>query len=201
MEGTAWTGSPLWTPVTCVGLGESGPTSRLSPCPAPCRCFSPCAPPRLGRPVLDPRRCVAAAPPLNAPCPALCPLCKACLCCPGTSSAAVSSWMRRRVVDVGAERPEKLEGKIPLYGSRRARAGRAMVDPDAPGTGTGWSRGCSVEEGSLHEREMPRAEPSADCWDWPFCTRGQRSSGRGLGNLTRRDWSLPGRHRCDVDVS
>lgn len=40
-----------------------------------------------------------------------------------------------------------------LYGSRRARAGRAMVDPDAPGTGTGWSRGCSVEEGSLKRQK------------------------------------------------
>lgn len=46
----------------------------------------------------------------------------------------------------------------------------------------------------LHERVMPRAEPSADCWDWPICTLGQRSGGRGLGNLTGRDWSLMGRH-------
>ncbi len=47
----------------------------------------------------------------------------------------------------------------------------------------------------LRERVMPRAEPSADCWDWPICTQGQRSRGRDPDNLTGRDWSLLGRHR------
>lgn len=43
------------------------------------------------------------------------------------------------------------------------------------------------------ERATPRAEPSAGCWDWPICTLGQRSGGRGLDNRTGRDWSLMGR--------
>lgn len=45
----------------------------------------------------------------------------------------------------------------------------------------------------LRERATPRAEPSADRWDWPTYTRGQRSMRRGLGNLTGRDRSLSGR--------
>lgn len=50
----------------------------------------------------------------------------------------------------------------------------------------------------LHERVMPRPEPSADRWDWPIGTlRGQRSRTRGLDNLTGMDWSLPGRHRLE----
>lgn len=49
----------------------------------------------------------------------------------------------------------------------------------------------------LRERVMPRAEPSADCWDWLICTQGQRSRGRGPDNLTGRDWSLLGRHRLE----
>lgn len=36
-----------------------------------------------------------------------------------------------------------------LYASRREGAARAREDPGAPGTGKGWSRGCSAEEGSL----------------------------------------------------
>ena len=46
----------------------------------------------------------------------------------------------------------------------------------------------------LHEHVMPTAEPSGDHWDWPICTPGQRSRGRGRDNLIGRDWSLPGRH-------
>lgn len=50
----------------------------------------------------------------------------------------------------------------------------------------------------LHERVMPRPEPSADRWDWPIGTlRGQRSRTRGLDNLTGMDWSRPGRHRLE----
>lgn len=38
-----------------------------------------------------------------------------------------------------------------LYASRREGAGRARAAQGGPGTGRGWSRGCSAAEGSLRE--------------------------------------------------
>lgn len=187
---------------TCDGLGESGASKHLylPPFLCPGHCCGPCAPRPPCCPGLGPLHCVAEDHLWIAP--SLCPLCKACLCCPGTSSGAVWSWRGLWAMDVVVDEDcsGRQAGKNPLYGSRRAGAGRAMVDLGAPGRGTGWGTGCSAKEGSLHERGTPRAGPSADCWDWPLCTPGQRSSGRGLGNLTRRDWSSLGRHHCDVNV-
>lgn len=115
----------------------------------------------------------------------------------------VWSWTGRseeQMVGGEATGSRRLAGKSPLYVSRREGAGRAREDPGVPGTGRGWSTGCWAEEGSRHERAMPRAEPSADRLDWPTCTQGQRSRGRDRDNLTGRDWSPLGRHHCGGDV-
>lgn len=196
------------------GDGEDERTKYLSPCPglfpspAPGRRSSPGGPPRSSRPASGRPRCAASAPPSNALAlgPSLCPSppgnagpCPR----PGTFSVGAWSWTacsRVQTEGGGATGSRRLAGKSPLYASRREGAARAREDPGAPGTGKGWSRGCSAEEGSLREHVMPRAEPSAGCWDWLICTRGRRSRGRGPDNLTGRDWSLLGRHRCGVDV-
>lgn len=216
MEATAWVWAPLWKAgsVTSAagggdgGGGEDGRTKYLFPCPGPFlspvpgRRSLPCAPPHSSRPVSDLPRCEASAPLSTALSPSLhgnaAPYPH-----PGTSSVGVWSWTGRlgeQMEGGEATGSGRLAGKSPLYVSRREGAGRAREDPGAPGTGRGWSTGCLAEEGSLHERVMPRAEPSADRWDWPICTQGQRSRGRGPNNLRGRDWSRPRSHRCGVDV-
>lgn len=214
---TAWIWAPLWKvgSVTSAGGGEDGRTKSLSLCPGPFlslvpgRRSSPCGPPRSSRPVSGPPRCAASAPLSTALslCSSLSPSPPGNAGLyphPGTSSEGVWSWTGWSVEQTAggeATGSRRLAGKSPLYASHREGVGRAREDPGGPGTGRGWSTGCLAEEGSLHERVMPRPEPSADRWDWPIGTlRGQRSRTRGLDNLTGMDWSLPGRHRCGVDV-
>lgn len=216
MEATAWIWAALWRAgsVTSARGGEDGRTNYLclALCPGPFlslvpgRRSSPCGPPRSSRPVSGPPRCAASVPlstaPSLSPSPSL-PGKAGPYPRPVTSSEGVWSWTGRSAEQMeGGEATgsRRLAGKSPLYVSRREGAGRAREDPGARGTGSGWSTGCWASEGSLHEHVMPRAEPSADCWDWPICMQGQRSRGRGQDNLTGRDWSLPGRLRCGVDV-
>lgn len=200
--------------MTSAGWSEDGRANCLCLSPRPGLSLVPgrrsllCGPPRSSRPASGPPHCVASAPLSNAlsPCPSLfpSPLGKAGLYPrPGTSSEGVWSWTgqsEEQMEGGEATGSGRLAGKSSLYVSRREGAETAREDPGAPGTDRGWNTGCLAEEGSLHEPVMPRAEPSADCWDWPICMLGQRSGGRGRENLTGKDWSLPGRHRCGVDV-
>lgn len=212
----------IWNPllkvgsVTSAGGAEDGRTKCLSLCLGPFlslvpgRRSSPCGPPHSSRLASGRPRYAASAPLLTALslCPSLCPSLSphgmaGLYPRPGTSSVGVWSWTGRSEEQMAggeATGSRRLAGKSPLYVSRREGAERAKEDPGVPGTGRGWSTGCSAEEGSLRERVMPRAEPSADCWDLLICTRGQRSRGRDRDNLTGRDWSLLGRHRCGGDV-
>lgn len=209
---TAWIWAAPWKAASEASArgGEDGRANCLclSPCPGPFlslvpfHCSSPCGPPRSSRPASGPPRCVASAPLSTALSPSP-PGKGGPYPHPGTSSGGAwswTAWSEQQLEGVEANGSKRLAGKSPLYASRREGAGRAREDPGAPGTGRGWSTGCLAEEGSLHERVMPRAGPSAGHWDWPICTRGQRSRGSGWDNLTGRDWSLPGRHHCGVDV-
>lgn len=213
MEGTAWIWAPMWKAGSVTYAGEDGRTNHLCPCPCPGPFLSlapalcpPCGHPRSSRPASDPPRCAVAAPLWTAlaPCPSPSPRDKTCPCPrPGTSSEGAWSWTGRsgeQMEDGEATGSGRTAGNIPLYESHREGAGRAREAPGGPGTDRGWSTGCSEEEGSLRERARPRAEPSAGRWDWPICTQVQRSGRRGRDNLTGRDWSLLGRHRCGVDV-
>lgn len=213
---TAWIWAPLWKAGSVTFAGVDGRTNHLclflcpgpfpSLVPVPC---PPCGPPHLSRPVSGPPRSAAAAPLLNAPSPSLClypslpdktfpsPL-------PGMSSVGVWSWTgywRQQTGGGEVTASGRMAGNIPLYENHREGAGRAREAQGAPGApGKGWSTSCLEEGGSHHEHAMPTAEPSADCWDLRICMQGQRSERSGLDSLTGRGWSLPGRHRCGVDV-
>lgn len=52
-----------------------------------------------------------------------------------------------------------------LYETRRGGAGRAREGPGAPGTGKGWSTGCSAEEGSLKIRKGKNMSYKTVCTD------------------------------------
>lgn len=210
-----WICAPLWKAGSVTSAGEDGRTNHLCLClcPGPFLSLVPdlwpaYGPRRPSRPASNPRRCADAAPLSNAlsprPCLSPAPLDKTCPSPrPWTSSEGAWSWTGRSgkpMEDGESTGSRRMAGNIPLYDSRREGAGGAREAPGAPRKGKGWSTDCWGEEENLRERATPRAEPSAGRWDWPICTPGRRSGGRRRDNLTGRDWSLLGRHRCGVDV-